>query len=33
MTLARARLVDPDVTRWYQCITRCVRPAFLLAEG
>jgi REP element-mobilizing transposase RayT len=33
MTMARAQLVDVSVTRWYHCITRCVRRAFLLAEG
>jgi REP element-mobilizing transposase RayT len=33
MTMARAKLVDPETTRWYHCITRCVRRAFLLAEG
>jgi hypothetical protein len=33
MTMARAKLVDIEVTRWYHCITRCVRRAFLLAEG
>ncbi len=33
MTLARAHLVDPSVTRWYHCVTRCVRRALLLAEG
>ena len=33
MTMARARLVDVSVTRWYHCITRCVRHAFLLADG
>jgi REP element-mobilizing transposase RayT len=33
MTLARAQLVDPSVTRWYHCITRCVRRAHLLGEG
>jgi hypothetical protein len=33
MTMARAHLVDPSVTRWYHCVTRCVRRAFLLAEG
>jgi hypothetical protein len=33
MTMARAHLIDPAVTRWYHCITRCVRRAFLLGEG
>jgi hypothetical protein len=33
MTMARSQLVDVSVTRWYHCITRCVRRAFLLAEG
>ena len=33
MTMARAHLVDPSVTRWYHCVTRCVRRAFLLSEG
>ncbi len=33
MTMARAHLVDPAVTRWYHCITRFVRRAFLLGEG
>jgi REP element-mobilizing transposase RayT len=33
MTMARAHLVDPAVTRWYHCVTRCVRRAHLLAEG
>jgi REP element-mobilizing transposase RayT len=33
MTMARAHLVDVSVTRWYHCITRCVRRAFLLGEG
>ena len=33
MTMARKHLVDVSVTRWYHCVTRCVRRAFLLAEG
>jgi len=33
VTIARAHLVDPSVTRWYHCVTRCVRRAFLLGEG
>jgi hypothetical protein len=33
MTMARAHLVDVSMTRWYHCITRCVRRALLLGEG
>jgi hypothetical protein len=33
MAIARAQLVDTSVTRWYHCVTRCVRRAFLLGEG
>jgi REP element-mobilizing transposase RayT len=33
MTIPRAHLVDPAVSRWYHCVTRCVRRAFLLGEG
>jgi REP element-mobilizing transposase RayT len=33
MAIARARLVDLSVARWYHCITRCVRRACLLGEG
>ncbi len=33
MAIARAQLVDVVLTRWYHCVTRCVRRAFLLGEG
>jgi hypothetical protein len=33
MAIARARLVNPEITRWYHCITRCVRRARLLGDG
>jgi REP element-mobilizing transposase RayT len=33
MTMARSQLVDVTVTRWYHCITHCVRRAFLLSDG
>ena len=33
MTMARTQLVDLSLARWYHCVTRCVRRAFLLGEG
>ena len=33
MAIARAQLVDLSITRWYHCMTRCVRRAPLLGEG
>jgi hypothetical protein len=33
MATPRAQIVDPSVTPWYHCISRCVRRAFLCGEG
>jgi hypothetical protein len=33
VAIARAKLVDLTVTRWYHGVSRCVRKAFLLGEG
>jgi hypothetical protein len=30
MTIARRHLIDVCVTRWYHCMSRCVRGALLL---
>jgi hypothetical protein len=29
MTIARAHLIDPSLTRWYHCVTRCERRAYV----
>jgi hypothetical protein len=33
MTIAPSRQIAKSVTRWYHCVTRCVRRAFLLGDG
>jgi putative transposase len=33
MTIARRQLIDVSVTRWYHCISRCVRGALVLDGG
>ena len=33
MTMPRRQVVDVSVTRYYHCISRCVRRAFLCGEG
>ncbi len=33
MTMAPSQLVDVGVTRYYHCISRCVRRAMLCGEG
>ncbi len=32
MTTARKRIVDPAITRWYHCISRCVRQLNLFND-
>jgi hypothetical protein len=32
MAIARSKLVDVSVARWYHCVSRCVRKAFLLGN-
>jgi REP element-mobilizing transposase RayT len=33
MTVPRSQLVDPGVSRYYHCISRCVRKAMLCGQG
>jgi putative transposase len=33
MAIARCQQIDISVARWYHCMSRCVRQAFLLAGG
>jgi REP element-mobilizing transposase RayT len=33
MAIARCKLVDVSVARWYHCVSRWVRKACLLGEG
>jgi hypothetical protein len=32
MTIARAHLIDPSLTRWFHCVTRCVRRAYRVGD-
>ncbi len=32
MTQPRSRIVDEKLTRWYHCLSRCVRNAFLISD-
>ena len=32
MTISRSRLVDASVSRWYHCVSRCVRKAHLIGN-
>jgi hypothetical protein len=33
MSTPRSQIVDPQVTPWYHCISRCVRRAYLCGDG
>ena len=33
MAIARCQQIDITVARWYHCMSRCVRQAFLLTAG
>jgi hypothetical protein len=33
MAIARSKLVDVSVARWYHGVSRCIRKAFLLGTG
>ncbi len=32
MTKPRSKVVDPNLTKWYHCISRCARQAFLMKD-
>jgi hypothetical protein len=33
MTMTPRHLIDVSLTRWYHCVSRCVRREYLLTEG